>query len=124
MSWRGWARRLRQETIALYYVSRDPRTPGFARLVAVCVVAYALSPIDLVPDFVPVIGYLDDLILIPAGIWLALKLTPDPVLMDARERARQDAAKPVSMKAAAVIVVIWVAFSALAAWWAYRTFAA
>ncbi len=83
-----------------------------------------LESIDLVPDFIPVLGYLDDLILVPAGIWLALKLTPDPVLMDARERAGQHAAKPVSMKAAAVIVAIWVALSALAAWWVYRTFAA
>lgn len=119
MTLREWAQRLRQETFALYYIARDPRTPRLAKLVAACVVAYALSPIDLIPDFIPVLGYLDELILLPGGIWLALRLTPEPVLTDARVKAREASTKPVSRTAAAVIVLIWVAFAALAAGWFY-----
>jgi uncharacterized membrane protein YkvA (DUF1232 family) len=86
---REWARRLRQESLVLYYVARHSETPLVAKLIAGFVVAYALSPIDLIPDFIPVLGYLDDLLLVPAGVWLALKLTPDAVLAEARARARQ-----------------------------------
>jgi uncharacterized membrane protein YkvA (DUF1232 family) len=86
---REWARRLRQKSLVLYYVARHTETPLVAKLIAGFVVAYALSPIDLIPDFIPVLGYLDDLLIVPAGVWLALKLTPDGVLAEARARARQ-----------------------------------
>ena len=78
------ARHLKAETFALYLAARDPRTPWYAKLLVAGIVAYAVSPIDLIPDFVPVLGYLDDLILIPAGIALAIKLVPDSVLADCR----------------------------------------
>jgi uncharacterized membrane protein YkvA (DUF1232 family) len=105
------ARRLKTDTLALYLAARDPRTPWYAKLLAAAVVAYALSPIDLIPDFVPVLGYLDDLILIPAGIALAILLVPRPVLDDCRARAleRGAADKPVSRAAGAVILGIWAA---------------
>jgi uncharacterized membrane protein YkvA (DUF1232 family) len=116
------ARRLRAETLALYLVARDPRTPWAAKLLAAAAVAYALSPIDLIPDFVPVLGYLDDLILIPAGIALAIRLVPRAVLEDCRMQAQELMAdgKPVSRAAAAVIVAIWGAMAVLCVVWAYR----
>jgi len=81
------ARRLKNEITTLYLAARDPRTPWYAKAIIACVVAYALSPIDLIPDFIPVLGYLDDLLLLPLGIYLALKLIPAEVLIDARRRA-------------------------------------
>ncbi len=83
------ARGLQTQTFALYLAYRDPRTPWFAKAWAMLVVAYALSPIDLIPDFIPILGYLDDLILIPAGIALALKMIPAEVMVEAREKAQQ-----------------------------------
>lgn len=116
------ARTLRTETYALYLVARDPRTPWFAKLLAAGVVAYALSPIDLIPDFIPVIGYLDDLLLVPLGIWLAIQLVPAEVMAEARERAAQEvgANLPVSRGAAVVIVGVWLCVAALAALLLYR----
>jgi uncharacterized membrane protein YkvA (DUF1232 family) len=115
------ARHLKVETFALYLASRDPRTPWYAKLLTAAIVAYAFSPIDLIPDFVPVLGYLDDLVLIPAGIALAVKLIPQPVLCDCRTRA-QDAmknGKPVNRVAGALIVLIWVILGALCIKWGY-----
>ncbi len=86
-TWQEKARALKQEIYALYLAYRDPRTPLAARIVTACVVAYAFSPIDLIPDFVPVLGYLDDLILVPLGIALALRLIPPEVMSDCRARA-------------------------------------
>lgn len=113
---RDWARRLRAEALALYFAARDPRTPWYARLVVAGVVAYALSPIDLIPDFVPVLGYLDDLVLLPLGIALALRMIPAEVMAAARDRARAelDAPRPRSRAAAAVVAAIWIAAAALA----------
>jgi uncharacterized membrane protein YkvA (DUF1232 family) len=110
------ARQLQTETYALYLAYRDPRVPWYARALAVCVVGYALSPIDLIPDFIPVLGYLDDLVLIPLGIALALRLIPPAVMVECRARARSELAdgKPVSRAAAAVIVAIWLGLAALA----------
>ena len=122
---REWARRLKAETLALYLAARDPRTPWYARLLVAAIVAYALSPIDLIPDFIPVLGYLDELILLPVGLALALQLIPTGVMADARERARAElaGARPRSRVAAAIIVAIWLtAAAALAAggWYAWR----
>ena len=87
---RDWARRLKGETLALYLAARDRRTPWYARLLVAGIVAYALSPIDLIPDFIPVLGYLDDVLLIPLGIAIALRLIPAEVMAEARERACRD----------------------------------
>jgi len=115
---------LKAETFALYLAARDPRTPWYAKLLVAGIVAYAFSPIDLIPDFVPVLGYLDDLILIPLGIALAIKLVPHSVLAECRARAQETMqnGKPVSRVAGAVIVVIWLVLSALCIVWAYETF--
>src|SRR5215831_10205953 len=100
------ARHLKAETFALYLAARDPRTPWYAKLLVAGIVAYAFSPIDLIPDFVPVLGYLDDLILIPVGITLAIRLVPDSVLTDCRAQAQEifKNEKPVSRIAVVVIV--------------------
>ncbi len=101
------ARRLKTETYAVYLAYRDPRVPLYARVFAALVVGYALSPIDLIPDFIPFLGYLDDLILVPLGLTLVLRMIPDEVLTECREKARTLEDKPVNRKAAAVVVSIW-----------------
>ncbi len=106
----------------MYLACRDPRTPWYAKVFAAGVVAYALSPIDLIPDFIPILGYLDDLILVPLGIALAVKMIPDAVLVDCRIRAQAASERPTSRKAAAIIVAIWLAAAALLLWLAYRAF--
>jgi len=118
------ARHLKSETFALYLASRDPRTPWYAKLLVAGIVAYALSPIDLIPDFVPVLGYLDDLVLIPLSITLAIKMIPYPVLAECRARAHETIqnGKPGSRVAGAVIVVIWLLLAALCAVWVYEAF--
>lgn len=110
------ARRLKREVHALYLACRDPRTPWYAKASAAVVVGYALSPIDLIPDFIPVLGYLDDLVLLPLGIALVLKMMPPEVMADARVTAEQAGGKPVSRTAAVVIVLLWVLLSAGAVW--------
>lgn len=109
------AHALKAEALALYFAVRDPRTPWYAKALAVFVVAHTFSPIDLIPDFIPVLGLLDDIIITPAGIWLALRLIPLPVMQNAREKARErlSEAKPVSWAGAALIVIIWLALAAL-----------
>ncbi|HCY64632.1 MAG TPA: hypothetical protein DHV59_17785 [Oxalobacteraceae bacterium] len=118
-------RQLKRETYALYLVARHPQTPWYAKLFVAGVVAYAFSPIDLIPDFVPVLGYLDDLILIPLGIAIAIRLTPPDILVECRAKAQEivAAGKPVSRVAAAVILGIWVLLVALGMFWAYEAFA-
>ncbi|WP_443190846.1 YkvA family protein [Pseudomonas indica] len=111
------ARQLKQHTLTVYFAARDPRTPLLVRLLALLVAAYALSPIDLIPDFIPVIGYLDDLLLIPLGLALVVKLTPPEVLNSAREQAQQAADKPVSYGAAAFILLIWLLLAWLLVRW-------
>ena len=113
---------LKRDTHALYLACRDPRTPWYAKVFAGGIVAYALSPIDLIPDFIPVLGYLDDLILVPLGIALAVKMIPDVVLVDCRARAQAASERPTSRTAAAIIVTIWVVAAALIIWLAYRAF--
>jgi uncharacterized membrane protein YkvA (DUF1232 family) len=111
-----WARRLKQEVYALYLAYRDPRVPWYARVVAACVVGYAFSPIDLIPDPIPVLGYLDDLVLVPLGIALAIRLIPPAVLAECRERAAEAARerRPTNWVVAGVIVAIWLLLAALA----------
>jgi len=115
-----WARHLKQETFALYLAARHPETPWYAKLLVAAIVAYALSPIDLIPDFVPVLGYLDDLLLIPAGIALALQLIPASIMAECRAKAQANVRA--SRAAAGVIIVIWLVLAALAAAWLYRAF--
>lgn len=108
-----WAAALKRDVMTLWFACRDPRTPWYARVLTMLIVAYALSPIDLIPDFIPVLGYLDELILLPVGMYLVLKLVPAEVLADARARAQAwvDSRKPKPRNwiAAAVIVLVWVA---------------
>ena len=115
-AWRGRVRALKRETYALYLACRDARTPWYAKVLGVAVVAYALSPLDLIPDFVPVLGYLDDLLLLPLGIALVLRLIPPPVLAECRTAAatRLAAGRPTpeARAAAAVIVAIWLGLAA------------
>ena len=122
--WKQRARQLKQETYALYLAYRDPRTPWYAKLFAALVVGYAFSPLDLIPDPIPVLGYLDDLILVPLGIALALRMIPQPVLHDCREQAQAALAgdRPVNRAAAAVIVALWILLVALVIVVAIRVF--
>ena len=106
--WTEKARLIKRDLYAVYLACRDPRTPWYARLLAVVVIGYALSPIDLIPDFIPVIGYLDDLILVPLGLALVLRLIPPDVLADARRRADASAwTKPRHWLAPAIIILFW-----------------
>jgi uncharacterized membrane protein YkvA (DUF1232 family) len=107
--WRAASRRLKSETYALYLAYRDPRVPWHAKLFAGLVLAYAFSPIDLIPDFIPVIGYLDDLVIVPAGVALALRMIPANVMEEARSAAEEaiNLGKPVNWFMAAVIILIW-----------------
>ncbi|TIH09154.1 YkvA family protein [Pseudomonas leptonychotis] len=101
------AKQLKKHTLTVYFAARDPRTPILVRTLALIVAAYALSPIDLIPDFIPIIGYLDDLILIPMGLALVVRLTPPEVIESARAQAQQASTKPVSYSAAAFVIVVW-----------------
>ncbi|MCW5627142.1 MAG: DUF1232 domain-containing protein [Burkholderiales bacterium] len=116
----AWARRLRRDILTLWFAGRDPTTPLVAKLLALALAAYAFSPIDLIPDFIPVIGFLDEMVLLPLGIALCVQLIPAPVLAVCRERAdrwlAERKSKPRSWIGAAVIVVIWL----LAAWGIWR----
>jgi len=118
-TWTARLRALKRESLVVYYAARDPRLPWHVRLLALAVAAYALSPIDLIPDFIPVLGYLDDLVLVPLGVALVVKLAPGDVLADARERAAHAAQRPVSRVAAVVIVLVWIAAIVLA-WRGWR----
>lgn len=121
-AWKQQARRLKLEIYALYLAYRDPRVPWHARLFAAGVLAYAFSPIDLIPDPIPVLGYLDDLILLPLGIALALKMIPTEVMAEARVQAALSQGKPTNWIAAGVIVVIWLVFAALTIWVGFKFF--
>ena len=122
MGLRAWATSLKRDVIALWIAARDPRVPWHVKALAGAVAAYALSPIDLIPDFIPVLGLLDDLVLLPLGIALCLKLLPADVMAECRERARESIAKPRSYLAAAVIALLWIAALVLLGWWAHGVF--
>jgi len=121
-AWRERARKLKQDVVAVALAMRDPRVPWYAKALGACVVAYALSPIDLIPDFIPVIGYLDDLVLVPLGLLLMLRLIPAEVLAEHRAAAASLAECPVSYAGAAGVIVVWLLSLALAAYWTHRIF--
>jgi len=125
---RDWARRVKRDGVTLWFASRHPHTPWLAKALGVFVVAYALSPIDLVPDFIPVLGYLDDVLLLPALIWLAIRLLPPEVLAECRAQAEAwmaaQGARPRSRMGAVLVIAVWIAV-AVALWhWLVPRFAA
>jgi uncharacterized membrane protein YkvA (DUF1232 family) len=116
---RIWARNLRRDSHAIYLASRDPRVPWYAKALAVAVAAYALSPIDLIPDFIPVVGYLDDLVIVPFGIWLVVSLIPDEVMAECRAKADEMGQRPVSRAGMIAIIVVWIVAAAILGWIGY-----
>lgn len=124
---RAWARRLKRDGVTLWFAGKHPRTPWHAKALGAFVVAYALSPIDLIPDFIPVLGYLDDVILLPALIWAAMRMLPPDVLAECRVRAEEwmaaSAAKPRSIAGAIGIVVIWLVVGAMLSLWVVKALA-
>lgn len=115
-----WARVIKRDVHALYLAKRDPRVPWYAKIVAICVVAYALSPIDLIPDFIPVLGYLDELVILPLGIMLVVKMIPDEVMGEYRGKAETAGKRPVSRAGAAAVITIWIVLVAAVGWFAVR----
>lgn len=122
MRLKEWARALKRDVVAVWLAARDARTPWHAKALALVIAAYALSPIDLIPDFIPVLGFLDDLILIPAGMWLAVQMIPPDVMAECRAKAKVIAARPRSRIAAAGFILIWAALVAAMGWLAYQHF--
>lgn len=118
---KDWARRTKRDVVAVYFAARDARTPWPVRCLAIAVAAYALSPIDLIPDFIPVLGYLDDLLIVPLGLLLVIRMLPPAVLQEARDKAASVLERPRSRAAAVAIVLVWLAFaSGLIYWWVHR----
>ena len=117
---RTWARAIKIDVAALYIAARDRRTPLLAKAVSVVVVAYALSPIDLIPDFIPVIGYLDDLLIVPLGILLAVRLVPASLMAEFRALAKGSERLPKNMAGAVAIICIWLVAMTAAGWWGYQ----
>ena len=123
-SLRSWAKALKRHTLVVYFAARDPRTPWLARWLALLVAAYALSPIDLIPDFVPILGYLDDLVIVPLGLALVLRMIPDEVRRSAQERAAVSVERQASPAMVLAIVAIWLLVAGaigLLAWQWWRT---
>ena len=114
-----WARSLKRDAHAIYLASRDPRVPWYAKALAIAVAAYALSPIDLIPDFIPVIGYLDELFILPLGIWLVVRLIPDGIMIEYRARANEAGQRPTSRAGMAAILLIWMVSALALGWLAY-----
>jgi uncharacterized membrane protein YkvA (DUF1232 family) len=123
---RAWAKRIKRDAMTLWFAKSHPRTPWVAKALGVFVVAYALSPIDLIPDFIPVLGYLDDVILLPVLIWITVRLLPADVLAECRHQAdawmAQAGWRPRSLVGGVVIVVIWVGLAGALAWWLYSLY--
>ncbi len=120
-STRAWARRIKRDSLTLWFARSHPATPWHAKALGAFVVAYALSPIDLIPDFIPVLGYVDDVILLPVLVWLTIRLLPAEVLIDSREQAErwlaEQGARPRSLVGAIAIVLIWLAVAAVLSVW-------
>lgn len=119
---RDWARIIKRDVAALYSASRDPRVPWYAKALAVVVAGYALSPIDLIPDFIPVLGYLDDIVLLPFGIYFVVKLIPPDIMAEHRELAAAAAERPVSRFSAMIIVAVWIGAFLLGIWFVHGYF--
>jgi uncharacterized membrane protein YkvA (DUF1232 family) len=122
MTWQDRVRSLKRDVVAIALAVKDPRVPWYAKAVGACVIAYALSPIDLIPDFIPVIGYLDDLVLVPLGLLLVLRLIPPPILAEHRAAAAKIAERPVSRAGAVGVIAVWVFSALVVAVWARRYF--
>ena len=116
---RAWARSIKRDLTAIYLASRDPRMPWYAKALAVVVVAYALSPIDLIPDFIPVLGYLDDVILVPLGLLLVVRLMPAGLMDECRGKADAMGRAPANRAAAVVVVILWLIAAAVVGQWAW-----
>jgi uncharacterized membrane protein YkvA (DUF1232 family) len=116
---KAWARNLKRDSHAIYLASRDPRVPWYAKALAMAVAAYALSPIDLIPDFIPVVGYLDDLVIVPLGIWLVVSLIPDEVMAECRAKADAVGQRPVSRAGMIAIIAVWIAGAIMLGWIGY-----
>ena len=116
---REWVQSLKRDVHAIYLAARDPRVPWYAKAVAACVAAYALSPIDLIPDFIPVLGYLDDLVIVPLGILLVAWLIPPAIMAEHRATAAMAQAAPKSIAGAVAVIAIWTALVVLFSWLAY-----
>jgi uncharacterized membrane protein YkvA (DUF1232 family) len=112
-----WARDIKRDVVAVWIAARDPRVPWYAKALAFAVAAYALSPIDLIPDFIPVLGYLDDLIIVPLGLLLVIRLIPSDLMVEFRAAATRRASAPRSIVAAFVTVMIWISAAVLLLWW-------
>lgn len=117
---KAWARRLRRDVVALWIAARDPRTPLAAKLLAGAVAAYALSPIDLIPDFIPILGYLDDLLIVPLGIALVIRMIPPPLMDEYRRMSDARGDRPQSRVGMAAIIAIWIIMAAAAMCWLAR----
>lgn len=118
---KSWAHRVKRDILALYLAARDPRVPWYAKLLAALVAAYALSPIDPIPDFIPVLGYLDELILLPLGIAAVVRLIPNEVMADLRLQAEERIQnRPRSAVGAAMVILLWLTTACLAGWVIYR----
>jgi len=115
-----WAREATRDVYAVYLARRDPRVPWYAKALAVCVAAYAFSPIDLIPDFIPIMGYVDDLVLLPLGVLLVVRLIPGEVMAEHRARAAVLMERPASRAGAVVIIALWIGAAALCGWIAAR----
>ena len=120
---KAWARTITRDAHAVYLAARDPRVPWYAKVLAFCVAGYALSPLDLIPDFIPILGYLDDVVIVPLGILAVVKLIPPHIMAEHRAAASLAAEKPVSRTAVFVIALIWAASIVLTVWLSYRYFA-
>jgi len=117
---KAWASRLKRDSLAIYLAARDPRTPWHAKALAAAVAAYALSPIDLIPDFIPAVGYLDDLIIVPLGIRLVISLIPDELMAEYRAKADEVASRPSSTAGMIAIILLWILGAFLLGWSLYR----
>ena len=116
---RQWAREIRRDVVAIWIAAGDPRVPWYAKAIAAAVAAYALSPIDLIPDFVPVLGYVDDLIIVPAGILLTVRLIPAGLMDEFRAEAARREARPTSRLGAAFVIGLWLSMMAAIVWWLF-----
>jgi uncharacterized membrane protein YkvA (DUF1232 family) len=114
---KSWADNLRRDVVALFLAARDARTPWYAKVAAGIVAAYALSPIDLIPDFIPIIGYLDDLVFVPLGIWVVVRLIPSNLMGEFRAEAARINTRPRSLAGAVVVVIAWILAAAMLTWW-------